>query len=143
MSTTRLLGWGMLTAVVSLWLALTEVFWLPLRVGPVLVPVSILVAVVGNLLLPGAALRRSRSRVVAVVPGAVWLVVVIGAMMRRPEGDLVIIGTGADGTVNLAFLLLGVLAAAVAIGRILGSGPVVRRESPAPDPVGSGTGGAP
>jgi hypothetical protein len=143
MSAARLLGWGLLAAVVSLWLALTEVFWLPLRVGPVLVPVSILVAVVGNLLLPAAALRRSRSRFVAVVPGAVWLVVVIAAMVRRPEGDLVLIGRGAAGTVNLAFLLLGVLAAAVAIGRILGSGPVVRPEKPARDPVGSGTGGAP
>jgi hypothetical protein len=109
----------------------------------VLVPVSILVAVVANLLLPGAALRRSGSRLVAVVPAAVWLVVVVAAMMRRPEGDLVIIGRGAAGTVNLAFLLLGVLAAAVAVGRILGSGPVVRPEKPAPDPVGSGTGGAP
>jgi hypothetical protein len=143
MRAARLVGWGLLAAVVSLWLALTEVFWLPLRVGPVLVPVSILVAVVANLLLPGAALRRSGSRLVAVVPAAVWLVVVVAAMMRRPEGDLVIIGRGAAGTVNLAFLLLGVLAAAVAVGRILGSGPVVRPEKPAPDPVGSGTGGAP
>jgi hypothetical protein len=143
MSTARLLGWGLLAAVVSLWLALTEVFWLPLRVGPVLLPVSVLVAVVGNLLLPGAALRRSGSRAVAVVPAVVWLVVVVGAMMRRPEGDLVITGGGATGTVNLAFLLLGVLAAAVAVGRILGSGPVVRPQNPAPDRIGSGSGGAP
>jgi hypothetical protein len=142
MRTARLLGWGLLATVVSLWLALTEVFWLPLRVGPLLVPVSILVAVVANLLLPAAALRGSGSRTVAVVPGLVWLVVAIAAMMRRPEGDLVIIGRGAAGTVNLAFLLLGVLAAAVAVGRILGSGRVVRPENRAPDPVGSGTGGA-
>lgn len=142
MSAARVAGWGLLAAVVSLWLALTEVFWLPLRVGSVLVPVSVLVAVVGNLLLPSAALRRSGSRVVAVVPALVWLVVVIAAMTRRPEGDLVMIGRGAAGTVNLTFLLLGVLAAAVAVGRILGQGPVVRRRSRAPDPVGSGTGGA-
>lgn len=140
MTAARLLGWGLLTAVVSLWLALTEVFWLPLRVGSVLVPVSILAAVTGNLLLPSEALRRSGSRAVAVVPGVVWLVVVIAAMMRRPEGDLVIIGRGWTGTVNLAFLLLGVLAAAVAVGRILGSGPVVRPQRRDPDPVGSGTG---
>jgi hypothetical protein len=44
-------------------------------------------------------------------------------MSRRPEGDLVLIGTGAAGVVNLAFLLLGVLAAAVAVGRVLGGGP--------------------
>jgi hypothetical protein len=143
MTAARLLGWGLLTAVVSLWLALTEVFWLPLRVGPVLVPVSILVAVAANLLLPAAALRRSGSRVVAALPAVVWLVVVIAAMMRRPEGDLVIIGRGAAGTVNLAFLLLGVVAAAVAVGRILGGGrPVGPDAAPTPGPAGSGTGGA-
>jgi hypothetical protein len=142
MNVLRLVGWGLLAGVVSLWLALAEVFWLPFRVGPVLVPVSILVAVTANLLLPGAALRRSASRAVAVVPAVVWLVVVVGAMMRRPEGDLVITGGGVSGTVNLAFLLLGVLAASVAVGRILGAGPVVRPENRPPDPVGSGTGGA-
>ena len=142
MRAVRLIGWALLAAAVSLWLALTEVFWLPLRAGHVLVPVSVVVAVTANLLLPGAALRRSASRLVAVVPAVVWLVVVIGAMVRRPEGDLLIIGRGAAGTVNLAFLLLGLLAAAVAVGRILGSGPVVSPESRAPDPVGSGSGGA-
>jgi len=142
MNAARLLGWGLLAAVVSLWLALTEVFWLPLRAGSVLVPVSILVAVVANLLLPAAALRRSGSRLVAVIPAVTWLVVAIAAMIRRPEGDLVITGGGVTGTVNLAFLLLGVLAAAFAVGRILGGGPVVRPENRAPEPVGSGTGGA-
>jgi hypothetical protein len=31
--------WGLTVLVVALWLALAEVFWLPLRVGGVLVPV--------------------------------------------------------------------------------------------------------
>ena len=144
MTAARVFGWGLLSALVSLWLALAEVFWLPLRVGQVLLPVSILVAVVGNLLLPAAALRWSGSRLVAVVPAVVWLVVVVGATMRRPEGDLVITGGGVAGTVNLAFLLIGVLAASVAVGRILGGGPVARpmvRPEVAPDRAGSGTGG--
>jgi hypothetical protein len=138
-------GWVVLAVVLGAWLALTEVFWLPLRVGGVLVPLSLMAAVTGNLLLPGLLLRSSGSRLVAVLPGVVWLVVVLAAMMRRPEGDLVITGTGVTGMLNLVFLLLGVLAAAVAVGRILGTPahrPVSPAAAPTPDPTGSGSGGA-
>jgi hypothetical protein len=112
--------WGLTALVVAAWLALAEVFWLPLRVGGVLVPVSVVVAVVGNLLLPTAALRLSGSRLVAVLAVVPWLVVAVAAMMRRPEGDLVMSGSEALGAVNLAFLMLGVLAAAFSVGRVFG-----------------------
>ena len=138
------LGWGLTAVVVATWLALVEVFWLPLRVGGVLVPVSVVVAVVGNLLLPAGALRWSGSRLVAVLPALAWLAIALGAMVRRPEGDLVMTGGGATGVVNLAFLMLGVLAAAFSVGRVLG-GPrrtVMRAAAPVPDRAGSGTGGA-
>jgi hypothetical protein len=124
-------AWGVAAVAVAGWLALVEVFWLPLRVGGVLVPLSVVAAVVGNLLLPGAALRISGSRVVAVLPSLVWLVVAVAAMVRRPEGDLVITGGGATGVVNLAFLMLGVLAAAFSVGRVLG-GPVGHRSGRTP-----------
>jgi hypothetical protein len=135
--------WGLTALVVALWLALAEVFWLPLRVGGVLVPVSIVVAVVGNLLLPTAALRLSGSRLVAALAVVPWLVVAVAAMVRRPEGDLVMSGSEALGVVNLTFLMLGVLAAAFSVGRALG-GP---RRPPvggddAPAPAGSGAGRA-
>jgi hypothetical protein len=143
-----LLGWAVLAVVVAGWLALVEVFWLPLRIGPVLVPVSLLAAVVGNLLLPAQALRLSRSRVVAVLPAAVWLTVALAATMPRPEGDLVLTGGGALGAVGLAFLLAGVVSAAFAVGRVL-TGPARRppRADGGPGGVsrrraGSGTGGA-
>jgi hypothetical protein len=123
-----LAGWALTVVIAAAWLALVEVFWLPLRVGGVLFPLSIAAAVWGNLLLTRLALRWSGSRAVAVLPGVTWGVVAVAAMSRRPEGDLVLTGTGAAGVVNLAFLLLGVLAAAVAIGRVLGSGPVVRQK---------------
>jgi hypothetical protein len=126
--------WGLTALVVALWLALAEVFWLPLRVGGVLVPVSIVVAVVGNLLLPTAALRLSGSRLVAALAVVPWLVVAVAAMVRRPEGDLVMSGAEALGAVNLAFLMLGVLAAAFSVGRVLGGPrrpPVSADEAPA------------
>jgi hypothetical protein len=135
--------WGLTAVLLSAWLALVEVFWLPLRAGGVLVPLSVVVAVVGNLLLPAAALRWSGSRVVAVLPVLVWLVVALASMTRRPEGDLVMNGVGASGVVGLAFLVLGVLAGAFSVGRVLG-GPVRPATGaagvPARDPAASGTG---
>ncbi|HEV7870204.1 MAG TPA: DUF6113 family protein [Modestobacter sp.] len=136
---------GLLTLVVAVWIALVEVFWLPLRVGGVVLPVSVVAAVVANLLLPQLALRLSGSRLVAALTGVAWLVVVVAAMIRRPEGDLIITGGGATGVVNLAFLLLGVLAAAFAVGRALGGPrrpPVSPDDVPARRPAGSGSGGA-
>jgi hypothetical protein len=140
-------AWGLVFLVLSAWLALVEVFWLPLRVGPVLVPVSVAAAVVGNLLLVSGAYRLSGSRVVAVLPALLWLTVAVAASIRRPEGDLILTGGGAAGVVNLAFLLLGVLAAAVAVGRVLAAPRRVSRKDDAPAPTGSaptdsGSGGA-
>ncbi|MFD2092043.1 hypothetical protein [Blastococcus deserti] len=138
--------WALTAVVAAGWLALVEVFWLPLRLGGVLVPLSVPVAVVGNLLLPAAALRYSGSRLVAVLPAVTWSVVVVAAMIRRPEGDLIMSGVGAVGVVNLVFLMLGVLAAAFSVGRVLGGArrPAVRPEVvPTRDPAGSGTGGPP
>ena len=133
----HLLGWSVLAVGVAVWLALVEVFWLPWRVGGVPVPVSVLAAVVGNLLLVDAARRLSGSRLVAVLPAVVWLAIAVTAAMRRPEGDLLLPGGDAvTSTVNLGFLLLGVVAAAFAVGRALGT-PVVR-----PPAAGSGSGGA-
>jgi hypothetical protein len=114
-------GWAVAAVAVAGWLALVEVFWLPLRVGGVLVPLSVPAAVVGNLLLIFSAHRLSGSRVVAVLPALVWLLVAIAAMVERPEGDIVLIGSGGTGVVGLAFLLFGVLAAAFACGRVLGT----------------------
>ncbi|MCU1671582.1 MAG: conserved rane protein of unknown function [Blastococcus sp.] len=129
--------WAVLGVLAAGWLALVEVFWLPLRVAGVLVPLSVLAGVVGNLLIVGAVRRLTGSGALAVLPAVAWLVVVVPAMIRRPEGDLIIAGGGDTGVVNLGFLLLGVVAAAYAVGRAL-SGP--RR--PPVSRSGSGTGGA-
>jgi hypothetical protein len=71
------------------------------------------------------------------LPALTWVAVAVAASRRRAEGDLLIIGSGGLGVVGLAFLLLGVLAAAVAVGRALAFRPVSRSE-----PAGSGSGGA-
>jgi hypothetical protein len=101
------------------WLALVEVFWLPLRVAGLLVPLSVPAAAVANYVLVTGAHRLTGSRAVAVLPALTWLAVALAATVRRPEGDLVAVGTGGLGTVTLAFLGLGVLGAAVAVGRVV------------------------
>lgn len=138
-----LVGWAVLAVVVACWLTLVEILWLPLRIGGVLVPISVPAAVVGNLLLVAGAYRVSRSRLVAALPAVVWIVLVLLASQQRPEGDLLIVGGGGLGTVSLAFLLLGVVAAVFAVARVI-SGPRRRRSRPAEErrPAGSGTGGA-
>jgi hypothetical protein len=136
MRAVQLLGWAVAAVVVAAWLALVEVFWLPWRLAGVPVPISLVAAVVGNVLLVGAARRLSGSRLVAVLPALVWLGIAVTASMRRPEGDLLLPGgDGLTATVNLGFLLLGVVAAAFAVGRALAT-PV------SPPVAGSGSGGA-
>ncbi len=114
-----LAGGAVLAVAVAGWLALVQVFWLPLRVGGVLVPLSVLAAAGGNHLLVTLTFRLTGSRVVAVLPALTWLAVALAASSRRPEGDLVAVGTGGLGVVTLAFLGLGVVGAAVAVGRVL------------------------
>ncbi|TKJ19022.1 hypothetical protein [Blastococcus sp. CCUG 61487] len=125
-------GWALAAVVVATWLALVQVFWLPLRVGGVPVPLSVLAAPVGNLLLVGLAYRLSGSRAVAVLPALAWLVVALAAMVRRPEGDLVLVGTGTLGVFGILFLIAGVVAGAFACGRLLGA---VRPPAPVTDPT--------
>jgi hypothetical protein len=135
----QLLGWAVVAVVAAAWLALVEVFWLPWRIGGVPVPISVLAAVVGNVLLVDGARRLSRSRLVAVLPALVWLGIALAASMRRPEGDLLLPGGDAvTSTLNLGFLLLGVVAAAFAVGRALGT-PAARVTPP---DAGSDSGGA-
>ena len=143
MSRARQLGGGVLVLALAVWLAVVEVFWLPLRIGGVLIPLSVVVAVVANLLMPRLALWLAGSRVVAALTGVAWLVVVVAGMIRRPEGDLLITGGGTTGVVNLAFLLCGMPAAAFAVGRALGGPrPPVTRGAVPPARAGSGSGGA-
>ena len=127
----RLVGGSLAAVLVSGWLAVVEVFWLPLRIGGVLFPLSVVGAVAGNLAIGAAARRLAGSGGAAVLAAVAWLVVVVAAMIPRSEGDLLIVGGGSTGVVSVVFLMAGVVSAAYATGRALATG---RR--------GSGSGGA-
>lgn len=122
-----------------------EVFYLPLRAGQLIMPLSVLVAVVLNVAFTRAMYALSGSVLVSLLPGAVWLAVIARAATARPEGDL-LITDGSSSTalavVNLAFLLLGVLALIYAVATVRrrprtrgSSGPGSRRSAP-PDTAG-------
>jgi hypothetical protein len=127
----RTAGGSLAAVVVSAWLAIVEVFWLPLRIGGVLLPLSVVGAVVGNLVIGAGARRLAGSGTAAVRAAVTWLVVVVAAMIPRSEGDLLIVGAGDTGIGNIVFLMAGVVSAAYATGRALATGR-----------AGSGTGGA-
>ncbi|HEY2793684.1 MAG TPA: DUF6113 family protein, partial [Micromonosporaceae bacterium] len=90
------------------------------------VPVGVLIAIVGNLVLGIGGAWGTGSRVVPAVTGLVWLVVAFVLGTTRPEGDIVVSGSG---WLGVSYLFLGAGAAAVAIG----VGPQgLRRRRPGP-----------
>ena len=130
----ELVCWAVLAVGTAGWLALVEVLWLPLRVDAVLVPVSVLGAAVGTPLLVGVTRFMAQSRVVAVLPALTWVAVALAASLRRSEGDLLVVGNGALGTVGLAFLLVGVVSASVSVGRVV-AGPRTGGPRPGREPA--------
>ncbi|MBA3294100.1 MAG: hypothetical protein M3R66_03935 [Actinomycetota bacterium] len=116
----RLLG-VVLVLVLAAVCAVLEVFYLPLRAGPVLLPLSVAAAVAGNVAFTRAMYEIAGSVWLALLPGAVWLGVIGRSAIARPEGDLLISDGGsstATAVVNLAFLLLGSLALAFTVGTL-------------------------
>lgn len=112
--TVRLLG-GAVMAVAAAQLAVLECFLLPLRIGSTPVPISIPIAMLANVGLPALAYRLTASRAAAALPVMVWIVVVILASVPRPEGDVIVTGTWR----GVGLLILGAVAGAYAVGRLL------------------------
>ena len=99
--------------LLTLLLALWGAFLVPFRLGGVPVPVSWVIAVVGNVAV-GVAGGRLLGQYGAAVPGLLWLAVAATLAARSTEGDLVVAGT----VVGAGFLPLGALASAAAWFRV-------------------------
>lgn len=100
---------GLVTAVV-------EVFLTPLRIDGVRLPVSILLAIAGNLVLVWFTYRTTGRRGMVVLPFLVWMVVMIRASGRTAEGDLLLTG---DNWVGLVTIFAGTAAFAVGGYRLI------------------------
>ncbi|HEU0102637.1 MAG TPA: DUF6113 family protein [Mycobacteriales bacterium] len=97
----------LLTVLLALWGA----FLVPLRLRGVPVPVGIALAL-ATVPLCRAGGRALGRRAGAAVPMIVWTAIAVALSTRRSEGDLVITGS----LRGLAFLAVGLLGAAVAVG---------------------------
>lgn len=110
----RVVG-GILVAAGAVESAVLEVFYVPLRIGTVLIPVAVLAAAALNLLLPKLMYAATASRGATVLPAALWLIVVVGLSTGRPEGDVVLPGDW----VGLLLLFGGAAAAAFGVARAI------------------------
>ena len=96
--------------------AVLELLLVPLRAGTVLVPVSVLFAVVGNVAFPRLARAFGDRAGLLAAPFVAWLApIVLLALTVRPEGDVLIPGGGADQWVYYGSLLAGGVAGLVTI----------------------------
>jgi hypothetical protein len=102
------LGIGLLLLLAVL-LCLWGAFLVPLRVGTTRLPICLLVAGVGNLLLGRTGGRLLGTNGV-LLPGMLWLVLAYLLGTRRSEGDLVVQGD----LIGTLFLLVGALGFAAA-----------------------------
>lgn len=96
--------------------ALLEVLLIPLRVGTVLIPVTILFALAGNLILPRAARVFVDTSAAMVSTFLAWLLpALILSLLPRPEGDVLVPGGGGEQWVFYGVLLGGAVAGTVTI----------------------------
>ena len=92
--------------------ALMAVFFLPLRLGSVPLPVSALLSGVVNMLLVWVALQWTASPRLAALPLWTWLMTVLVFTFGGPGDDIVFGGTGIMEFAPLLLIALGALPAA-------------------------------
>jgi hypothetical protein len=94
-------------------------FLTPFRIGGVLVPISLVLAVGGNLLLIWFTLTATRHKGFAFGPSVVWVVLSFVASSRTREGDLVLVD---NNWVSVAYLLTGCVTIGIAAYRLILAG---------------------
>lgn len=98
--------------------ALMAVFFLPLRIGSVPLPVSALLSGVLNALLVWVALQWTSSPRLAALPLWTWLLTVVVFTIGGPGDDIVFGGIGIMEYAPLLLIALGALPAAWVIMRL-------------------------
>jgi len=102
---------GVLISAFAVGLAVVEAFLVPLRVGTVPLPICVLLAVAGNVVLTKLAVRQTGSIVCGVLQPVLWLVVIVVLSVPRAEGDLIVPGSAT----GLVFLFVGAVAGAYGV----------------------------
>jgi Family of unknown function (DUF6113) len=116
----------LLFTAVAVLSAAIEVLLVPLRMGTTVIPVSVVLAVVGNTLVPVLSRRAVPRTAAAVVPALAWVATVLVLSQSRPEGDVLLLGSAPLVYVTYALLGVGIVAAMVTVvrgeGRAAGGG---------------------
>ncbi|MEP6852506.1 MAG: hypothetical protein ABJA87_07610 [bacterium] len=115
----RLLGAAavVLLCLLAVAAAVYEVLLVPLRIGTVLIPVSVLLAAGGNVALARSARAVADHVLAAAAPVAVWFLAVAVLAGSRPEGDVLLPGSGTLVYVFYAVVLAGLVAGVATIVR--------------------------
>lgn len=112
---TAVLGLLALDGILS---AIVGALLLPVRIGPVAVPVSALLSGVLNAVLVWAAAQHTSSIRTAGLPLWTWLATVVVLTFGGPGGDVVFGGSGVLGYSAFIMLALGAAPAAVLLRRM-------------------------
>jgi hypothetical protein len=110
--------WGIvaLLCLCALLSGVLEVLFVPSYIGTANAPFVILFAVVGNLALPRLAHGVAPTTTGAVAPVLAWLGPVLAlTLIARPEGDVLVAGSGGQPAVFYGLLLGGAAAGFVSI----------------------------
>jgi predicted PurR-regulated permease PerM len=110
---------------------LLETLLVPLYAGSVVLPVSVVLAIASNVLLPRLARALVPRTAAALAPFLAWLLVVIlFGVLARPEGDVVLPGSPAA----LQYVTYGVVFG----GALAGTATLVMMTPPPPSRKGGG-----
>lgn len=115
--------------------ALIESLLVPLYIDGTIAPLAVLLALVGNAVLPWLARSLIPRGVAALAPFLTWLIVMIGfGVYSRPEGDVILPGSPhAQEYVTYAVLLGGALVGTVTLVWL---NPATPRTGPGSPPSG-------
>lgn len=108
-------------------------FLVPLRIDGIVAPVCVVIALVGNSAAGWLVGTATGSRLVAALPGAVWLALSLLLGTARPEGDIIIEGNA----VGYAYLLAGAIAAVAGVFAVRAHQPAGDYDGPDGRPVGT------
>ena len=101
-----------------------ELMLVPLYSGSALVPVTVLFAIAGNIVLPLLGRSLAATTGAALAPFAAWLlVVVVIGLFPRSEGDVILPGGGSVQWVGYGVVLGGVAAGVATVAMVSGRPP--------------------
>ncbi len=96
--------------------AVLEIFLVPVYVGSVIFPITLVITLVVNIWLPRAVRSLTGSTPLSVLPGLAWLIVIYFLGFRaRPKGDVLLPGYGQAQYVAMALLMVGLVAGAIGV----------------------------